>query len=202
MKVLIPYSPYMVSFRGRHQAGDIPESALVFANQTCKEVRSKFVNSAFNFYETEFQAALVIIEQGRSHEFSSKKDNSPTKWETKKEIVLTNVVYNKIKLASSLGKSKSILERQRKMDCVDWHSDEHWDVEQLHRCDLPLITVTIERILCKHDCSMIPICNNQLGVWREIESLKGFWECRRGPVFSNATTSISNSRQHYPGRRY
>ena len=121
-----------------------------------------FTSRCFIFYETEFQAALVIIELGRSQDISSKDDNSPTKWETKKKIVLPNVVYNKLKLASSPHQSKSILERKRKMDYVDWDSNEHWDGEQIYCCDLPLIPVT-KRILCKYECSIVPTTNNQLG---------------------------------------
>ena len=76
---------------------------------------------------------------------------------------------------------KSILERKRKVDFVDWYSDENWDVEHIHRCDLSLLPMTIKVILCKHDCSMVPITQNQLGVWREIEALENFWGVKRDP---------------------
>ena len=65
------------------------------------------------------------------------------------------------------------------MDYVDWDSDEHWDVKEIHRCDLLLVLITIKRILCKHFCSMVPIINNQLGVGMEIESLEAFWDLER-----------------------
>ena len=89
-------------------------------------------SQGFIFCETEFQAALVILEQKRSQEISSKDENSPTKCETEKDIVLPNVAYNKIIFASSPHKSQSILERKERMDYVDGDSDGHWDVELTH----------------------------------------------------------------------
>ena len=128
-----------------------------------------------------FKQHLLIIEQGRSQEISSKYDNSPTNQETEKQIVLPNVVYSKLELAFGPHKSKQFLERKRKMDKIDWDLDEHWDVEQKYLYDLPLLPITIKRILCEHDCSMVPITNNQLGVSREIDSLKAFWRLERDP---------------------
>ena len=126
----------------------------------------------FFVYETQFQAALVIIEQGRSsHEISSKDGNAPRKWETKKEIVIPNVVYSMLNKLTS-APQKSILERKRKVDFVDWDSDENWDVEHIHRCGLSLLPMRIKLILCNHDCSMVSIAQNQLDVWREIEGLE------------------------------
>ena len=88
-----------------------------------------FTSQRFIVYETQLQAALVIIEQGRSsQEISSKDGNAPPKWETKKEIVIPNVVYSKLYKLTSDPK-KSIFERKRKADFVDWDSDENWDVE-------------------------------------------------------------------------
>ena len=70
-----------------------------------------FISQPFICYETEFQAALVITEKGGPQEISTKDDNSTAKRETKKETALPN----KLKLASSLHKSKSILESKRKI---------------------------------------------------------------------------------------
>ena len=140
-----------------------------------------FTSQRFFVYETQFQATLVIIEQGRSsQEISSKDGNAPPEWETKKEIVIPNVVYSRLNKMTS-APQKSILERKRKVDFVDWDSDENWDVEHIHRCDLSLLPMTIKVILCKHDCSMVPITQNQLGVWREIEALENFWGVERDP---------------------
>ena len=86
-------------------------------------------------------------------------------------------------MASSPHQAKSILERQRKMDYFEWDSIEHWNVEQRQCCDLPLLPIAMKRILCKHDCSMVPITNNQLGVWRVIKSLEAFWGVERDPFF-------------------
>ena len=67
------------------------------------------------------------------------------------------------------------------MDNVDCDSDEHWDVEKLHRCDLPLIPITKQGILSKHGCSVVPIANNQMGVSRKVDWLKTFWCVGRDP---------------------
>ena len=42
-----------------------------------------FTSQRFLFYEIEVQAALVLIEQRRLQEISSKDDNPLTKWQTK-----------------------------------------------------------------------------------------------------------------------
>ena len=136
-----------------------------------------FTSQRFIVYETQFQAALVIIEQA----ISSKDDNAPPKWETKEETVKPNVVYSKLNKLNS-APQKSILERKRKVDFVDWDSDENWDVEHNHRCDLSLLPMTIKVILCNHDCSMLPITQNQLGVWSEIGALENFWGVERDPA--------------------
>ena len=44
-----------------------------------------------------------------------------------------------------------------------------------------LLPMTKKLILCQHDCSMVPITQNQLGVWREIEALENFWGVERDP---------------------
>ena len=185
MKVLILYSHYMVFLRDRHQPWDIPEIALVFTNQTCKEVRSKFLWNGYSFYTLHFSAFHFLW-----YRISSSPCNHWTRKATanliqkgqflnpvilvEKEIFQPNVMYNKLKLASSPHKSKSILKRKRKMDYVDWESAELWDVEQILRRDLPLLPVTIKRNLCQPECSLVPITNNQLGVRREIELLEAF----------------------------
>ena len=74
-----------------------------------------------------------------------------------------------------------MLERKRKVDFVDCDSDENWDVEHIHRCNPSQLPMTRKLSLCKHDCSMIPITQNQLGVWREIEALEKFWGVERDP---------------------
>ena len=49
----------------------------------------------------------------------------------------------------------------------------------IHRGDLSLLPMTIKFILCKHDCSRVPISQKQLGVWRGIEALGNFWGVER-----------------------
>ena len=160
----------MVLFRDSHQSRDIPENTLVLATQTRQGFRSKFLSNGYSLYTLYFPPLLFhwdIISSSLCNLWtrkvagpSSKDDNLPAKWETKKDIVLPNVVYNKLKLDSSPHKSKSVLDRKREMDYVVWVSDEHWDVEQLHRCDLFLLPITKTRSLCQHDCSMVAITNN------------------------------------------
>ena len=122
----------------------------------------------FIIYETQFQKALSIIEQVKS----DKND----RWETKQHILLPNVVYHKL---SKPPAEKTILERKRKIDSVD---SEDWDIESLHRCDLPMLPIQIERILCSDDCAMVPITDNQMGFFREVESLEYFWEVEHDPA--------------------
>ena len=69
--------------------------------------------------------------------------------------------------------------------------DENWDVEHIHRCDLSLLPMTIKVFLCKHDCSMVPITRNQLGVWREIEALENFWGDERDLSFPQQQQPLS-----------
>ena len=142
-------------------------------------------------YETQFQAALENIEQGRSsQEISSKDGNVPPKRETKKEIVIRNVVYSTLNKLTS-APQMSFLEKKRKVDFVDWDSDKNWDVEHIHRCDFSLLPMTIKLILCKHDCSMVPITHNQLGVWREIEAPENFWGVERNSSSSPQQQPLS-----------
>ena len=66
----------MLSFRDRHQPRDIPERvkflqftfAKSFVQSFCQmaTVLTLFIPQRFIFYETEFQAGLLIIEQGMS----------------------------------------------------------------------------------------------------------------------------------------
>ena len=104
----------------------------------------------FIIYETQFQKALSIIEQVKSDEND--------RWETKQHILLPNVVYHKL---SKPPAEKTILGRKRKIDSVD---SEDWDIESLHRCDLPMLPIQIKRILCRDDCAMVPITDNQMEV--------------------------------------
>ena len=100
---------------------------------------------------------MVILEQQREEDQDEERDkNSAVKWETKKEILLLNIVFNKnAKLSVS---ASTILQKKRKLDCVfEWgDSNENWDVEEIHHSDLPMLPINIKRILCKHDCSMVP----------------------------------------------
>ena len=129
-----------------------------------------FTSKRFIIYETQFQKALSIIEQGWSDEND--------RWETKQHILLPNEVYRKL---SRPPTEKTILEK-RKIDAVYSEAESSWAIESLHRCDLPMLPVQIKRILCRDDCAMVPITENQLGVWREVDSLEDFWGVEHDPA--------------------
>ena len=129
-----------------------------------------FTSKRFIFYETQFQKALTIIEQRRSDEIDL--------WETKQHILLPNVVYRKL---SESRTEKTILEK-RKIEAVFSEEESNWDVESIHCCDIPMLPVHIKRILCRDDCEIVPMRNNQLGLWREIDSLENLWEVEHDPA--------------------
>ena len=108
-------------------------------------VFTHFTSKRFIIYETQFRKALSIIEQVRSDEND--------RWETKQHILLPNMVYHKL---SKPPTEKTIPERKRKIDSVDCEAASNWDIESLHRCDLPMLPIQIKRILCRDDCAMVP----------------------------------------------
>ena len=126
-------------------------------------VFTHFTSKRFIIYETQFQKALSIIEQVRSDEND--------RWETKQHILLPNMVYHKL---SKPPTEKTILERKRKIDSVDCEAASNWGIESLHRCDLPMLPIQIKRILCRDDCAMVTLTENQMGFFREVDSLEDF----------------------------
>ena len=58
----------------------------------------------------------------------------------------------------------------------------NWDIESLHRCDLPMLPIQIKRILCRDDCAMVPLTEKQMGFFREVDSLEDFWEVEHDPA--------------------
>ena len=134
-------------------------------------VFTHFTSKRFIIYETQFQKALSIIEQMRSDEND--------RWETKQHILLPNMVYHKL---SKQPTEKTILERKRKIDSVDCEAASNWDIESLHRCDLPMLPIQIKRILCRDDCAMVPLTENQMGFFREVDSLEDFWGVEHDPA--------------------
>ena len=126
-------------------------------------VFTQFTSKRFIIYETQFQKTLTIFEQVRSDEND--------RWEPKQHILLPNMVYDKLSKAPI---EKTILERRRKTDSVDCEAASNSDIESLHRCDLPMLPIQIKRILCRDDCAMVPLTENQIGFFREVDSLENF----------------------------
>ena len=91
-----------------------------------------FTSKRFIIYETQFQKALSLIEQGWSDEND--------RWETKQHILLTNEVYPNW---SKSPTEKTILEKRR-IDAVYSEAESSWAIESLHRCDLPMLPVQIK----------------------------------------------------------
>ena len=134
-------------------------------------VITHFTSKRFIIYETQFQKVLLIIEQVRS----DKND----RWETKQHILLPNMVFHKL---SKQTTGKTILERKRKTDSMDCEAASKWDIESLHRCDLTMLPIQIKRILCKDDCAMVPLTENQMGFFSEVYSLEDSWGVEHDPA--------------------
>ena len=107
------------------------------------------------------------------------RSDESDRWETKQHILLPNIVYHKL---SKPPTEKTILERKRKIDSVDCEAASNWDIASLHRCDLPMLPIQLKRILCRDNCAMVPLTENQMGFFREVDSLEDFWRVEHDPA--------------------
>ena len=98
------------------------------------------------------------------------------KWVTKKEICIPPIVYNKLREAKD-NPLPSILIPKETTNSMDL--EEKWNIDEITQRDLPMLPFAIKKILCKYDCRMIPLHQNQLATWQEMEFLESFWgvEC-------------------------
>ena len=130
----------------------------------------------FFVYETQFQKTIVIIEQQKEEDQVEKRD--------KKFGVEVRNQKRKFATQHWIKQNRQVIGTRKYIKyCVFERAglNEDWDVEEIRHSDLTMLAININCILCKHDCSMVPIRPNQMGIWREMESLENLWDVENDP---------------------